>query len=65
MTTRTTAEAWLAGRLPQDWFTGPVEVSSDRDELIVWGGLGAPDLAADADDAERELAARARRQVLP
>jgi hypothetical protein len=60
MTTRTTAEAWLAGRLPQDWFTGPVEVSRDRDELIIWGDLAAPDLATDADDAERELAARAR-----
>ena len=60
MTTRTTAEAWLAGRLPQDWFTGPVEVSRDRDELVIWGELAAPDLADDADDAERELAARAR-----
>jgi hypothetical protein len=60
MTARTTAEAWLAGRLPKDWFTGPVEVSRDRDELIIWGDLDAPDLAEDADEAERELAARAR-----
>ena len=60
MATRTTAEAWLAGRLPQDWFTGPVEVSRDRDELLIWGALTAPELSDDADDAERELAARAR-----
>ena len=60
MTTRTTAEAWLTGRLPKDWFTGPVEVSRDRDELVIWGDLAAPDLADDADDTERELAARAR-----
>ena len=60
MTTRTTAEAWLAGRLPQDWFTGPVEVSRDRDELILWGDLAVPELPDDADEADREVAARAR-----
>src|SRR5699024_6148318 len=60
MTTRTTAEAWLAGRLPQDWFTGPVEVTRDRDELIIWGDLAAPELPDDTDDADREVAARGR-----
>jgi hypothetical protein len=60
MTTRTTAEAWLAGRLPDDWFTGPVEVARDRDELILWGTLAAPELPDDADDTEREVAARGR-----
>jgi hypothetical protein len=60
MTTRTTAEAWLAGRLPDDWFTGPVEVSRDRDELLITGSLAEPELAADADDTERALAARGR-----
>ena len=50
----------MAGRLPDDWFTGPVEVSRDRDELISWGDLPAPELADDADHTERELAARAR-----
>jgi hypothetical protein len=59
MTTRTTAEAWLAGRLPTDWFTGPVEVTRDRDELLVVGTLAAPDLDTD-DDTEREIAARGR-----
>jgi hypothetical protein len=59
MTTRTTAEAWLAGRLPTDWFTGPVEVTRDRDELVVVGTLAAPDLDSD-DETEREIAARGR-----
>jgi hypothetical protein len=59
MTSRTTAEAWLAGRLPQDWFTGPVEVRRDRDELIIVGRLDAP-VQDDADEAEQELAARGR-----
>jgi hypothetical protein len=59
MATRTTAEAWLAGRIPKDWFTGPVEVVRDRDELVIWGDLAAPELPADADDADRAVAARA------
>jgi hypothetical protein len=59
MTTKTTAEAWLAGRLPTDWFTGPVEVTRDRDELLVVGTLAAPDLDTD-DETEREIAARGR-----
>jgi hypothetical protein len=61
MTTRaTTAEAWLAGRLPDDWFTGPVEVRRDRDEIVIIGALREPQLPEDADDADREVAARAR-----
>ena len=61
VTTRTTtAEAWLAGRLPEDWFTGPVEVRRDRDEIIIIGTLREPQLPDDADDADHEVAARAR-----
>jgi hypothetical protein len=61
VTTRTTtAEAWLAGRLPDDWFTGPVEVRRDRDEIVIVGTLPEPQLPEDADDADREVAARAR-----
>ena len=59
MTARTTAEAWLAGRLPKDWFTGPVEVSRDRDELVIWGTLPDPDLPDAAADPARAGAARA------
>jgi len=61
MTARTTtAEAWLAGRLPEEWFTGPVEVRRDRDEIIVIGTLREPQLPEDADEADHEVAARAR-----
>lgn len=59
-TTKTTAEAWLAGRLPEDWFTGPVEVRRDRDEIVVIGTLREPQLPDDADEADREVAARGR-----
>jgi hypothetical protein len=34
--------AWFAGRLPDDWFTGPVELSIDRDEITVVGQLAEP-----------------------
>jgi hypothetical protein len=65
MATKTTAEAWLAGRLPTDWFTGPVEVTRDRDELIIIGTLAEPELgegddANSSDDTNRTIAARGR-----
>ncbi|HYQ33931.1 MAG TPA: hypothetical protein VEQ83_12010, partial [Lapillicoccus sp.] len=31
------AAAWLTGRLPDGWFTGPPEISIDRDEIVVVG----------------------------
>lgn len=39
---------WLAGRLPDEWFTGAPEVTVDRDEILVVGTLAAPPPAADA-----------------
>ncbi|MHB8342356.1 MAG: hypothetical protein ACYDB7_14490 [Mycobacteriales bacterium] len=49
---------WLAGRLPDGWFTGPPEVTVDRDEILVVGTLEAPTLpagAAPAETAEAEV----------
>jgi len=40
------APAFLAGALPDEWFTGPVEVSTDRDEIIIFGRIPEPELAA-------------------
>jgi len=51
---------WFTGRLPQDWFTGPVEVEVDREEITVVGTLADPEVAADASDAERAAAAEGR-----
>lgn len=62
MKTKATAEAWLAGRIPGDWFTGPVTVTRDRDEFLIVGDLELPALADDATDADREIAARGRIQ---
>ena len=61
--THTSVEAWLAGRLPADWFTGPVEVRRDRDELLIVGPLAEPDLGEDAgavSPEDRSLAVRGR-----
>jgi hypothetical protein len=34
---------WFAGRLPDDWFTGPVDLTIDRDEITVVGTLPEPE----------------------
>ena len=51
---------WFTGRLPQDWFSGPVEVVLDREEITVVGALASPELADGASDAERAAAADGR-----
>lgn len=51
--------AWLHGRLPDDWFTEAVEVITDRDEITVWGRIGAPE-GAPQDPHELAEAARGR-----
>lgn len=35
----TTLRAWFADRIPDDWFTDPVDVMVDRDEILVVGVL--------------------------
>ncbi|WP_068155000.1 hypothetical protein [Rhodococcus phenolicus] len=42
------AAEWFAGRLPDDWFTGPAEVEVDREEIVVVGALPPPDENSDA-----------------
>ncbi len=39
---RSEVAGWFAGRLPDDWFTGPVELTNDRDEITVVGTLAEP-----------------------
>jgi hypothetical protein len=51
---------WFAGRVPEGWFTGPPEVTADRDEIVVTGSLPEPEVGADADDDARRAARRAR-----
>ena len=51
---------WFAGRIPDDWFSGPTEVTVDREEILVVGELAAPNLDADADEAARAAASHGR-----
>jgi hypothetical protein len=51
---------WLTGRLPQDWFTAPVEVVVDREEITVVGTLSPPSMAEGASDAEQAAAGAGR-----
>jgi hypothetical protein len=53
-------QGWFAGRLPQGWFTGPPQVSADREEILVTGELPEPDVGGDASDDARTAARRAR-----
>ena len=53
---RSEVAGWFAGRLPDGWFTGPADITVDRDEIVVIGTLPEPD-AGEGDAA----AARAGR----
>lgn len=51
---------WFAGRLPDDWFTEPAEISTDRDEILIVGRLASPELDETASPGTRATAERAR-----
>jgi hypothetical protein len=53
-------DSWFAGRLPDGWFTGPPEVTVDRDEILVVGDVAEPDYPEGADDEGRRAGRRAR-----
>jgi len=50
------AAAWFAGRIPDDWFTGDLSVTVDRDEITVIGELPPPQ----SDVTDEEAAAEGR-----
>lgn len=47
------AAAWLAGRLPDGWFTGTPEVTVDRDEILVVGTVSPPETEGAAAESGR------------
>ncbi|HSK25822.1 MAG TPA: hypothetical protein VK894_02810 [Jiangellales bacterium] len=51
---------WLSGRLPEDWFEEPVDVTVDREEITVVGRIAEPQLPEGTSAAEREAAAAGR-----
>jgi hypothetical protein len=53
-------KGWFAGRVPAPWFVDPVEVTMDRDEVLVVGRLAPPSLAEDASADAVAVAEHAR-----
>ncbi len=51
---------WFAGRIPDDWFTGPLEVTVDREEILVVGDLAEVKAAKGASEAEAAAARESR-----
>ena len=51
---------WFTGRIPADWFSGPLTITADRDEFLVVGELPDVAVATDASDAERAAARSSR-----
>jgi len=53
---------WFAGRLPDDWFEGPPEITLDTEEILLVGRLSADGLPDDTPAAKAAaLAARVKR----
>ncbi len=60
-TNKSEIAGWLRGRLPDEWFTGPAEVTIDREEILVLGILPAPEgIEGDTDGPEMTEAAHGR-----
>ncbi|MGH2407805.1 MAG: hypothetical protein ACRDF7_07005 [Candidatus Limnocylindrales bacterium] len=59
-TTNDELQGWFAGRLTADWFAGPPEVRTDREEILVVGELADVELGKDASDAARAAARDSR-----
>lgn len=53
-------QGWFAGRLPDGWFVGTPEVTTDREEILVVGALPEPELEKDASDDARSAALTSR-----
>lgn len=53
-------QGWFAGRLPDGWFVGTPEVTTDREEILVVGALPEPELEKEASDDARSAALTSR-----
>src|SRR5215210_5162625 len=63
MTTRDIQDevrGWVAGRIPDGWFTGAPDVTVDREELLIVGTLADVELEGEATPAATSAARSAR-----
>ena len=51
---------WFAGRIPEEWFTGPLDVTVDREEILVVGDVPEVKVAKGASDTEAAAARDSR-----
>jgi hypothetical protein len=51
---------WFAGRIPDEWFTEPLEVTADREEILVVGTIPDVKVAKGASTAEAAAAQESR-----
>jgi hypothetical protein len=51
---------WFVGRIPDEWFTGPLAVTVDREEILVIGEIPEVKAAKGASQAEAEAARESR-----
>ena len=49
-------KSWFERRVPSDWFLGEIDVTTDRDEILVTGALPEPDIPEGADEDAISLA---------
>src|SRR5947199_2808480 len=58
----TEVRGWFAGRLPDDWFEGPPDITLDTEEILLVGRVAADGLPDDSPAAKAAaLAARVKR----
>jgi hypothetical protein len=57
MSEQSTIQGRIAGLLPDDLFTGPPEVTIDRDEILILGEITAPDTGEAGEDVVSEAIA--------
>jgi hypothetical protein len=53
----TEIQSWFTGRLPEEWFSAPAQVTVDREEITIIGTLSEPE----SDDAEAAAEGRIKR----
>ena len=58
--TRDELRGWFAGRIPDEWFIGPLEVTVDREEILVVGELPEAKAAKGTSEAEAAAARESR-----
>ena len=60
MSAHETITAWFRGRVPGAWFTEPVSVTVDRDEILVMGTVSPPQLGDDLSEEAKGVAMASR-----